>query len=61
MGKLKVVIRLVLGFGLIFVFLLGIFVLGMVGMLCINDVFIDIIVINNVEIRLVIVLCNVLS
>ncbi|WP_413458884.1 methyl-accepting chemotaxis protein [Herbaspirillum huttiense] len=61
MGKLKVVTRLALGFGLILVFLLGISVLGMVGMSRINDALTDITAVNNAETRLVTVLRNALS
>ncbi|WP_286869082.1 MCP four helix bundle domain-containing protein, partial [Herbaspirillum sp. UBA812] len=61
MGKLKVVTRLALGFGLILVFLLGISVLGMAGMSRINDALTDITAINNAETKLVTVLRNALS
>ena len=61
MGKLKVVTRLALGFGLILVFLLGISVLGMAGMARINDALTDITAINNAETRLVSALRNALS
>ncbi len=61
MGKLKVVTRLALGFGLILVFLLGISVLGMAGMARINDALTDITAVNNAETRLVSALRNALS
>jgi len=61
MGKLKVVTRLALGFGLILVFLLGISVLGMAGMSRINDALTDITSVNNAETKLVTVLRNALS
>jgi methyl-accepting chemotaxis protein len=61
MGKLKVVTRLALGFGLILVFLLGISVLGMVGMSRINDALTDITAVNNAETKLVSALRNALS
>ncbi|MRT28620.1 methyl-accepting chemotaxis protein [Herbaspirillum sp. CAH-3] len=61
MGKLKVVTRLALGFGLILVFLLGISVLGMAGMARINDALTDITAINNAETKLVSALRNALS
>jgi len=61
MGKLKVVTRLALGFGLILVFLLGISVLGMVGMSRINDALTDITAVNNAETRLVTAMRNALS
>jgi methyl-accepting chemotaxis protein len=61
MGKLKVVTRLALGFGLILVFLLGISVLGMVGMARINDALTDITAVNNAETKLVSALRNALS
>jgi len=61
MGKLKVVTRLALGFGLILVFVLGISVLGMVGMSRINDALTDITAVNNAETKLVTVLRNALS
>ncbi|WP_284078902.1 methyl-accepting chemotaxis protein [Herbaspirillum aquaticum] len=61
MGKLKVVTRLALGFGLILVFLLGISVLGMAGMARINDALTDITAVNNAETKLVSALRNALS
>ncbi len=61
MGKLKVVTRLALGFGLILVFLLGISVLGVVGMSHINDALTDITAVNNPETKLVSALRNALS
>ncbi|HZG18541.1 MAG TPA: methyl-accepting chemotaxis protein [Herbaspirillum sp.] len=61
MGKLKVVTRLALGFGLILVFLLGISVLGMAGMARINAALTDITAVNNAETKLVTTLRNALS
>ncbi|MGO0789605.1 methyl-accepting chemotaxis protein [Herbaspirillum seropedicae] len=61
MGKLKVVTRLALGFGLILVFLLGISTLGMMGMSRINDALTDITAVNNPETKLVSALRNALS
>ncbi|BEV13748.1 methyl-accepting chemotaxis protein [Herbaspirillum sp. DW155] len=61
MGKLKVVTRLALGFGLILVFLLGISVLGMMGMSRVNDALTDISAVNNAETKLVTTLRVALS
>ncbi|ALU87746.1 methyl-accepting chemotaxis transducer transmembrane protein [Herbaspirillum rubrisubalbicans M1] len=61
MGKLKVVTRLALGFGLILVFLLGISALGFYGMSRVNDALTDITRVNNAEIKLASALRNALS
>ena len=61
MGHLKVVTRLVLGFGLILVLLLGISGLGLYGMARVNDALNDITNVNNAEIKLVTTLRNALS